>query len=142
MLFRVELIFFWGVQAQGSQPRYRGQGYLVPSSPPVAGGRAGIEVMKMEEVVLPLTSCTLEKVTPALHLGSTEELLLLGESGELPMAVRGMGRYLAILLTTCVGGGRAGLEVLRVEELFLPLTSYSTWERVLSTSPGPLGGEL
>lgn len=27
-------------------------------SPPVAGGRTGIEVMKMEEVVLPLTSCS------------------------------------------------------------------------------------
>lgn len=81
-------------------------------------------------------------MTPALHLGSTAELLLWGESGELPMDERGMGRYLAVLLTTCVGGGRAGPEVLRVEELFLPLTSYSTWESVLSTSPGPLGGAV
>lgn len=70
------------------------------------------------------------------------ELILLRESGELPKDVRGMGRYLAILLTTCVGDRRAGPEVLRVEELFLPLTSYSTWESVLSTSPGPLGVDV
>lgn len=81
-------------------------------------------------------------MTPALHQGSTAELILLKEAGEQPKDVRGMGRYLAILLTTCVGGGRAGPEVLRVEELFLPLTSYSTWENVLSTSLGPLGGAV
>lgn len=78
MLFRVELIFFWGVQAQGSQPRYREQGYLVPSSPSVAGRRTGIEIMKMEEVVLPLTSCTLEKSDSCTSSGQHSRAALVG----------------------------------------------------------------
>lgn len=75
-----------------SQPRVVNMGELCPFlfylvtawvgercillSMPEAGGRAGAEVIRVEEPFLPLISCNTQKAIPAPHLGNIVELAL------------------------------------------------------------------